>query len=197
MEENMKKYLVTVFVVLAMLAMFTGTVAAAPLASGTITLVSVVYVPGKGPVYTFEVSGNFSKSDLEGSLRIVGGGNFNLHCTKVDKATVKCTGPKKAAGKNVVVSWGGAAFSASVPKAVEKDAGYCYSVWDYWAFTGNVWTDFGPYCQDTPAQAFDIATYTVPDPGGSYPADVIFVDDANAAFCTSFYAGSAYYYYGC
>ena len=76
-----------------------GTVSAAPLASGTATLVGVDYIPGKSPVFTFSVNGHFSNSELNGSLHVEGGRDFALHCLQIDANTVKCTAPKKAAGK--------------------------------------------------------------------------------------------------
>ena len=195
----MKKQLIVIVIVLAMLAAFTGTAIAAPLASGSATLVSVVFVPGKGPVFTFEVGGEFSKSDLEGLVHVNGGGEFALYCTQLDADTVTCTTSKKAAGQNVTLSWGGAMFSASVPVAKDRAPSYCYSIWDWWDFTNNEWTDFGPYCQDTPAQAGDWITYTVPDPNGSFESEVEFWDTDVSTFCDPAvpYNGPAYYYPGC
>jgi len=71
-EENMKRHLFTILILLSMLVMPIE-VAAAPMASGTATLVSVEYVPGKGPVFIFTVSGKFSRSNLKGSLHVEGG----------------------------------------------------------------------------------------------------------------------------
>lgn len=198
----MKKQLIVIIIVLAMLAAFTGTAAAAPLASGSATLVSVVFVPGKGPVFTFEVSGEFSKSDLEGFVQVDGGGQFGLYCTQVDAHTVTCTTSKKAAGQNVTLSWGGAIFWASVPVAKDPAPPYCYSIWDWWEFTNNEWTDFGPYCQDTPAQAGDDITYTVVnpnDPNQTYEGWAIFFEDDVSSECeeTVPYYGPAYYYPFC
>ena len=70
--------------------MLIGTAAAVPQGAGTATLVSVQYVPGKGPVFTFSVSGKFSKANLKGSLHVKGGADYDLYCTQVDKSTVKC-----------------------------------------------------------------------------------------------------------
>lgn len=149
----MKKQLIVIVIVFAMLAAFTGTAVAAPLASGSATLVSVVFVTGKGPVYTFEVSGKYSKADLDGVLQVDGGASFDLHCTQVDSSTVKCTSSKKAAGQNVTLSWGGAVFSASVPVAPAES---CYSIWDWeFAFPPTTWVNFGTHCQPRPARDGD------------------------------------------
>ena len=60
----MKKYLLTILVLLSMLIIQVGTVAAAPMASGTVMLVSVDHGL-KGPIFTFTVSGHFSKKQLK------------------------------------------------------------------------------------------------------------------------------------
>jgi hypothetical protein len=185
----MKKYLLTTLVVLAMLAMFAGPAAAA----GNVTLVSVAYVPGKGPVFTFEVSGDYSKADLIGALQVNGGGNFKLHCQQIDKDTVTCTVSKKAAGKDVTVTWGGQTFWTKVPGAKTKTQ-YCYSVWDY--NLDGIWTDYGPYCQDAPA------SYDDPDPILFYNVDwdseIEYWFWYEEPFCGSGIVGDAYYWvYDC
>jgi hypothetical protein len=190
-----KKSLIALVLVFSMLVAFVGTVSAAPLASGTATLVSVDYIPGKGPVFTFLVSGKFSNSELKGSLHIENGEDFDLHCSQVDSTTVKCTVSKKAAGKHVALSWGGSTFWTSVPAAPE----HCYSVWDWWDFTNYQWTDFGPHCQEQAAKAGDETTYTVPDPTGSFDGWAVFIDQDVSGKCggTVPYTGPAYYYPGC
>lgn len=193
----MKRHLFVIVLVLAMLTMFTGTVLAAPMASGSVTLLSVVFVRGKGPVFTFEVSGDYTKSDLKGALHVVNGADYDLYCVQVDSHTVTCTAPKKAGGHDVTLSWGGHVFSAHTPS--EPSPRYCYSIWDWWDFTNYEWTDFGPTCQNTPAQMGDLITYTVPDPNGSYESWVIFYDVDVSGECTPAvpYDGPAYYYPVC
>jgi hypothetical protein len=163
-----------------MLVSLVGTAAAAPLSSGTITLVSVEYVPQKGPIFTFHVTGHFSKADLKGFVHVEGGEDFTVSCTPVDDETVKCGTSKAAAGKNVSITWGGSTFWATVPVAPE----FCYGVWDFWTFEEfqNGWRNFGPHCQDSPAKEGDELWYTVP--AGSYPwwdesfeAPVWFIND--------------------
>ncbi len=193
----MKKVLLTTLFLLAMLVSLIGTVAAAPLSSGTITLLSVEYVPGKGPVFTFHVSGQFSKSDLKGFVHVEGGEDFEVTCTQVDDETVKCGTSKAAAGKNVSITWGGSTFWASVPVATEPAAPeYCYSIWDWWDFTDYEWTDFGPHCQETPAQAFDELTYS---PDGIEEGWVVFFDEDVSDYCLYPvpYNGPAYYFPWC
>ena len=190
----MKKYVITILVVLSMSLMLVGTAAAAPKAAGTATLVSVQYVPGKGPVFTFSVSGKFSRADLKGSLHVEGGADYNLHCTQVDESTVKCSASGKISGVNVSLTWGGSKYWVFVPEA---PAPFCYSIWDWWEFTDYEWTDFGPHCQETPAHQGDIITYTVPDPDGSFEFPSLFLEEnIFEGYCDA-WAGPAYYYPGC
>jgi len=182
----MKKHLFTLLLVLSMLVTFVGTAAAAPSsASGTATLVSVIYVAGKGPVFTFEVTGKFSNADLNGALHVVGGADFNLYCSQIDSSTVKCTVSKKAAGMDVTLSWGGFQFSATVPVASE----FCYTVYDY--DINNVWKSYGQNCQEKPAQYGDAIPWYNPDFGDNL--DHIFLPDLS---CVGLY-GDAYYYPYC
>jgi len=180
----MKKHLFTFLVILSMLFMFAGTAAAAPLAAGTATLVGVEYVPGKGPVFTFSVSGKFSKADLKGALQVQGGANFNLHCTKVDDSTVKCTASKKVAGENVVLSWGGGTFWAHVPGAPE----FCYGIWD-WAETEDAWTLYGSNCQSNRAAYGDTFEWDNPFWG---PSPYEFLPESPK--CPWSQTGDAYYF---
>ena len=204
----MKKYLITILAVLVMLVIQVGSIAAAPLANGIVTFVSVSHGEN-GPVFTFNVNGKFSKAELKGSLHVEGGADYDLHCTQVDKDTVKCTTSDKVASVNVSLSWGGSTFWAFVPEAPPPPVPasvpnmapteYCYSIWDWWQFTSYEWTDFGPHCQDAPANDGDVIIYTVPDPDGSYESWVEFYEEDVSDYCLSPvpYNGPAYYYPGC
>jgi hypothetical protein len=191
----MKKYLFTLLAVLSMLAMRVGTAAAA---SANIRLVGVEH-GSKGPVFTFSVDGKFSKGELKGSLHVENGGDYSLYCTQVDEHTVTCTTSDKVSGVNVVITWGGSTFWAFVPVArapivPEGPTQYCYSIWDYWEFTDGEWMDFGPYCQDTPAQQGDEITYTVPDPDGSFEFPSWFLEDGICPFWDVPNHGAGYYF---
>jgi hypothetical protein len=181
----MKKQLIAVMLVISMLTMFVGTVAAAPVASGRATLVGVEYVPGKGPVFTFAVSGEFTSADLKGSLHVEGGDDFDLYCARVEASTVTCTVSKKAAGKNVILSWGGSTFWASVPTAPE----YCYHVYDY--DLSNAWKDYGTNCQGRPAHYGDVIPWYNPDWGDTL--DHYFLPDLSCAGISE----DAYYFPDC
>ena len=192
----MKKVLFTSLFLLSMLVSLVGTANAAPMASKAATLVSVDY-GYKGPILTFQVTGKFSRAELKGTLHMQGGADYRLYCTQVDKTTVTCTTSKKVAGVNVSLSWGGFTFWTYIPNAPAPQ--YCYGVWDWWEFTDNQWTDFGPHCQKTPAIEGDIITYTVPDPSGNYESWVEFYGEDVSDYCPSPvpYHGPAYYFPGC
>lgn len=189
----MKKQLIAIMLVLSMLALFTGTAAAAPQMTGTAALAGVIYVPGKGPVFTFSVlSGKFSKSELKGFVHVEGGADYGLHCTQVDAGTVTCTTSKKTAGENVVVYWGGAIFWAHVPVAPT----FCYSIYD-WNFNpptpSDHWVSYGSYCQDTPADYGNWVEWDNPDWG---PAPYIFLPGSPACFTEDIW-GDGYYFPFC
>ena len=180
----MRKALVIVIVVLAMLAMFVGTVAAAPLAAGTATLVSVEYAGGT-PVFIFSVSGEFSNAELKGSVHIEGGEDIDLYCTQLDSSTVRCATSRAAAGKNVVIFWNGQTFWASVPAAKVASASFCYDVYDY--DLSYTWQNFGTHCQEQPAQYGDAIPWYNPDWGDNL--EHIFMPELA---CAGLY-GDAYY----
>jgi hypothetical protein len=199
-ECIMKQRLAIILVVLSLLVALAG-VAAAPMAASTVRLVGVQYVPQKGPVFTFEVTGNFSRSALKGTVNVQGGGNYPLYCTQIDDTTVKCNTSQKVATVNVSVTFGGSTFWAYVPGAPDRDNAeseeYCYSIWDWWDFTAGEWTDFGPYCQNDPAVHGDQVWYTVPHPEETFEAPVWFVDEDAPEECNIPNYGPAYYWTGC
>jgi len=189
----MKRSLFTILILLSMFIMPVS-VAAAPMSSKSAILMSVEYVPQKGPVFTFTVSGKFSRSNLKGTLHVNGGANYGLFCTQVDETTVKCNTSQKVSGVNVSLSWGGYTFWTYVPEAPAPQ--YCYHVWDWWEFTENQWTDFGPHCQGAPANEGDIITYTVPGPDGNFDSWAQFYEEDVSDYCPSPvpYDGPAYYF---
>lgn len=190
----MKHRFSVVLIILSLLLALVS-VAAAPKTSGTATLIGAGYVEGKGVVFTFHIDGKFSKSDLKGNVHVEDGGNYGLDCVTVDSETVKCTAPKAVAGHNVTVTWGGSTFWTFVA-GIPDDHQYCYSVWDWWDFTDYQWTDFGPYCQDEPANFGDELTY---EPRDGYEGWVVFIDVDVSDECESPvpYKGGAYYYPFC
>jgi|SRR5687767_6506349 hypothetical protein len=202
----MKKYLITI---LTLLIMLVGQSAGTGAAAGNVTLVGVSWTD-QGPIFTFRVSGKFSKSELRGTVHVENGGDFSLHCKQVNEDTVKCHTSRKVSGVNVSVSFGGSTFwtyvteaPALTPSPSSSPSEYCYSIWDYWWFTNGEWVDFGPHCQGEPANEGDSITYNVPDPiSGSYeslPVDfyVDVPDFSNSCSSPVPYNGPAYYYSGC
>lgn len=173
-------------------------VAAAPTPSGTTKLVSVEYVPQKGPVFTFEVSGKFSRSALKGTVFVQGGGSYPLYCTQIDDTTVKCNTSQKVEVVNVSLTWGGFTFWTFVPGApepVEKQersetGTYCYTIYDY--DLDYVWHSYGNHCQDVPPQYNDAITYYNPD--WEEDSEVWFLPEGPT--CSELF-GDAYYYPWC
>jgi hypothetical protein len=186
-KEVMKKYAISILLVLSMALMLVGTAAAAPQAAGSAKLVSVQYVPGKGPVFTFKVKGKFSKSELNGSLHVEGGSNYSLSCTQVDENTVKCSTSAKVAGVKVSLTWGGSTFWATVPEAPI----FCYGIYD-WTSTRDAWMLYGSHCQETHAEYGDSFTWDNPQWGES---PYIFLP--GSLVCPFYQPGDAYYYPGC
>lgn len=181
----MKKYLITILALLAMLIIQVGTVAAAaPMASGTVTLVSVGH-GFKGPIFTFSVSGDFSKKELKGTVHVQGGADYGLHCGQVDDTKVTCTTSDKVSGVNISVTFGGSTFWTYVPGAPTEQ--FCYNVYDF--DLDYVWQSYGTHCQNTPAQYGDVIPWYNPDWDDSY--DAIFLPEG--PFCSGI-VEDAYYY---
>ena len=82
----MKKLFASSFVLLALLAGPTGTA----LAGSAWELIRVHHDEG-GPKFTFHVSGEFSKDELNsGYVTVQGGETYPLYCAQVDAETVIC-----------------------------------------------------------------------------------------------------------
>jgi len=93
----MRKYLSIVFAVLAITAIFTSSVLAAP-ASKNASLLSVNYNQG-GVVLIFQTSG-LTKADLKGATLYANSNWYKMYCTFIDNTTkVRCTVASKMAGK--------------------------------------------------------------------------------------------------
>lgn len=184
--------ILTVFSLLAALV----SIAAAPLASGTATLIGAGYVDGKGVVFTFQVDGKFSKSDLKGSVQVDGGGNYSLDCVQQDAETVKCTAPKAVAGNDVSVTWGGSIFWTHVA-GIPDDPQYCYSIYDWdLEVPTSAWVDYGTYCQDAPAEYDDTILWY--NPGWEAEFEYWFMPESpDQDWCPYDRSGDAYYFPAC
>ena len=131
------------------------------MASGVIQLVDVQYVRNKGPVFTFEVNGNFSRSALKGIVNVEGGGSYPLYCTQVDDTTVKCNTSQKVGAVDVSVTFGGATFWTYVPGAPGPQ--YCYNIYDWDIdLIFSDWKSYGMYCQNSPAEYGDLINWYNP-----------------------------------
>ncbi len=72
---------------------------------------------------------------------------------------------------------------------------YCYSVWDYPNNQGDpLWQDYGPHCQNTPANIGDTFEHEY-QPGQT--SDVWFYNSPEDACAPSDLSGPAYYYWDC
>jgi len=157
----MKKVLFTSLVLLSLLALVTGTVSAAPQASGMISLVEVRNDASGNVIFVFNVSGDFAKPKMNGTVDVQGeDANYGLHCSSVSEGTVHCTTSRKAGGRNVVVYLQGFVFWAFVPAASAPSVPteYCYGLYDividFDKETAD-WQETGTHCQDVPASVGD------------------------------------------
>jgi hypothetical protein len=180
----MKKQLLIVLVLLSLVTALVG-VAAAPMRGGTATLLGVGFVRGR-VVFTFKVTGDYSAEDLVGRM-VVDGQSYKLQCRKVNFETVKCTSTQKAQNNEEILYWGGAAYTAEVHDA--SDASFCYGVFD-WNPEGG-WKDYGPHCQDGPAQYEDSLLWDNPDWGTT-----TYWFEPYGPACSGL-SGDAYYYDEC
>jgi hypothetical protein len=183
--------ILTLFSLLAALV----SIAAAPSAAGTATLIGAGYVEGKGVVFTFHITGNVSRSDLRGSVSVDGAGNYGLDCVRVDSETVKCTAPKAVAGHNVVVTWGGSTFWTYVPPIPEPKS-YCYSIYDWDAEPTTEWVHYGTYCQDVPA-AYDTDIIIWENPDWGLSIYQFLPESPDQEDCLGKRHGDAYYFPWC
>lgn len=144
----MKKLFFSSFIVLALLAITTGTV----FAGAALELVQV-RSDGGLPTFVFRVTGEFSQSELEsGFVQVEGGDDYPLYCAQTDATTVVCHTSKAVSGHDVVIGFGGAKFWEFVPEFASRAVPqYCYNVFDYDTDTETYWVDYGDYCQDHPA----------------------------------------------
>ncbi len=157
----MKKVFFTGLVLLTLLALLTGTVAAAPLADGVLTLIEVRNDRGGAVIFVFHFSGDFSRSQLRGGRVLVDGESFGLSCSQVSDETIQCTTSRRAGGHDVVVNLAGFNFWVFVPAARGGGGNqYCYGVYDYYfdeqSESPPYWAQFDTHCQDSPASFGDV-----------------------------------------
>lgn len=151
----MRKFLLSIFVLLSLLAITAG----AALADGVVTGMSVARTGGTA--FTFTVTGFLSQSQLAGGYVLANGESFPLHCNQVDEFTVVCHAPAKING-GVTVGFGGSTFWVEAEDMPEPHHGggqptqYCYGVYDlYNNEEDREWFQYGEICMDSPAVAGD------------------------------------------
>lgn len=151
----MRKVLFVSMVLFSLLALVTGTVSAAPQASGMISLVEVRNDANGNVIFVFNVSGDFAKPKMNGSVHVQGeDANYGLHCSSVSEGMVHCTTSRKTGGRNVVVYLQGFVFWAFVPVVSSPVAStqYCYGIYDLIVDPSSEsasWQETGTHCQDT------------------------------------------------
>ena len=179
--------------------MFLTSLAAAPLAGSAISLVEVRTDPAGGVIFIFNVSGEFSRSELKGFVEVQGAdANYDLHCTQKDATTVHCTTSRKTGGQNVVVTFGGATFWTYVPdsRPLPSSCQYEYFVYDWTEFelsTSTAWESFHTFCTDTPAQDGDVISSNLWDGIFTYDYEY-FSTGVDNAYCGWANPGAGYYY---
>jgi hypothetical protein len=183
-----KNFLRATVFILFVLATFVGTAAAAPMKNNYPTLISAEYIPSVGPVFIFSADEKLTGKELRGFLEVSGGSDYDLYCTQREDLTIRCTTSKKVQDVNVVLYLGEYVYWTYVPPAIQ----YCYSVWDY-APDGN-WYDYGPHCQNKPAEYDDWIWFYNPDWDDVYNYYFWWQEDSG---CSTGIVGNAYYYDGC
>ncbi|WKZ48195.1 MAG: hypothetical protein QY306_02365 [Anaerolineales bacterium] len=171
--------------------MSSGVVSAAPSAASAPTLISAEAIK-PGTVFLFQVSGKLAKSQLNGSVHVVNGEDYDLYCSQVDAETVRCTTPRMVQG-NVVVTFNGFLFWTFVRPRSSEPTEYCYGVYDWDVETATSWAYVGDNCQSDPATYGDVIQYYNPDWDDTY--DYEFMPSSPA--CSFTRPGDAYYYNDC
>jgi hypothetical protein len=180
-----------VLILLALLAMLTS-VAAAPMAGSAISLIDVRNDAGGGVIFIFNVNGQFSKSELKGSVEVQGvDSNYGLYCTQKDDTTVHCTTSRKTGGENVKVTFGGAIFWTYVPEPVSPN---CYNVYDLtYPPNGFDLVAFTTFCQYVPANYGDIINVYNPAWNSFYNFEFL----PQSPYCYMTIIENAYYWNVC
>ena len=160
----MKRIFVSALILVALLAVTTGTA----FAGSALELVQVRNDEG-GVRFIFRVTGEFSQDELNsGFVQVEGGDDFPLYCAQKDATTVVCQTSKKAGAHSVVVGFGGARFWTDVPEA-SGPVQYCYPVYDYsLPEPSTFWQAQGEYCQDNAPKEGDGIRFFSPYWNSSY-----------------------------
>ena len=143
----MKNKLFLLLSLISIMAMLVGT-AANPLESRSISLAEVRFVQGKGVVFLFDITGKFTKSDLDTAYAYAGGNSLDVHCViKKGQDQIACTvhAINQYAGQSVLIGLLGQGFWATVPYKClgfsvvfpfEPTSTYIYA-WSWFGSLGN------------------------------------------------------------
>jgi hypothetical protein len=191
----MRKFLFMCVILLSLLTLVTSTVFAAPLTDVVITLVGVRNDAGGNVIFIFNVSGEFSKPRLNGTVNVQGeDANYGLYCSLVSDDTLQCTTSRKTGGRNVVVYLEGFVFWTFVPESSAPAATqYCYNVYDTYSdeqTESGYWASFTIHCQDAPADFGDVIEEYNPDYGDYYEYEFL----PSSPGCFDPVVENAYYY---
>lgn len=133
----MKKRFYLALTLLALISLVATPVFAA---TRSLTLLDIYYVRNKGVVFTFQPTGTFKASELDG-YATVGGRNYRLDCLLNDEGFVKCTG-EQGLSRYVWQTASGAVAGFPFSGMIRAN-GYCYSLW---LFSGGAWTQLSTIC---------------------------------------------------
>jgi hypothetical protein len=145
----MKKKLYLILLALAVLFFHVPPAYAA--AERSLTLVSIMFVQGKGVVFTFAPQGEFKVSELSGYAKI-NYQTFPLSCHFNDENQVKCEadrGLSRFIGQVATGQVAGFSFSDVIRAS---HSGYCYDVFKK---SNGVWDSIATVCGEVPAQDGD------------------------------------------
>lgn len=116
----MKKGLNKLIVLLSLFVLLIST-AAAPFAPRSLTLLGAEYLPSKGFVFDFAVSGTFEPGELKSAKLVIGSQSFGMGCEVLDDSTLRCVASGLAAfeGRNARIELAGLLFYTVIPAKVE------------------------------------------------------------------------------
>jgi len=104
--------------VVMLLLVLVLTTAAAPPKGTSLYLVETRNDPSGGVMFVFEANGQFSDSQLKGTVHVQGEhANYDLNCSQVSDTRVQCSTSRKTTGMNVVINLAGFIFWTNVPEA--------------------------------------------------------------------------------
>lgn len=171
--------------------------------SRNITFLQVRNFYGKGLVFRFSYIGKFKNYEIQNAFVYWNGHEYTLDCNFGNEIVISCVaqaGLRTQVGQQVTGTVAGFRFTTIIPIPRALFTEFCYSIWDYWGFTGWRWADMTdywsePYCQDKPANVGDLLYYEMEYQGWIYSDLTAFSNDG-AEVCAP-NLGPGYYYDNC